>query len=214
MPDVHDGLALGAHTADDRVSQRIGGLPYVAAVWDRGPLVAATAMLVVDFGLTCALMYIEGIPPWEREHYQTFLWNDTLIIPLYMAVVVLVLRGTPATTAFYTERWWHWLLLGSAFALSLLIEAYAVQIGQYTMSQELSPSKLWHTFIFGIVGYWLMSTLLPVMLTPKPRWAAACLLIAVIWASYNVYRDATIRPFPSGTHLEGSYIPWRWAPRS
>jgi len=201
-------------TTSERISQRIGGLPCLSAIWDHGPLVAAIAMLIVDFGIVCLLMFAEGHPPWHRENYKTFLWNDTMFIPLYLAVVVAVLKDAPPMTGFHTKRRWHYFLLAGAFVLSLLVEAAAVHSGQYTISQQLSPSKLWHTFVFGIVGYWLSSSLIPVLLAPKRRWALTCILIAAAGVSYNCYRDLTIRPFPYDAHLEGTYIPWRWMPRT
>ena len=205
---------LKAPTISERISQRIGGLPYLSAIWDHGPLVAAMAMLIVDFGIVCLLMLAEGHPPWHREHYKTFLWNDTIFIPLYLAVVVAVLKDAPPITGFHTERRWHYFLLAGAFVLSLLVETAAIHSGQYTIGQQLSPSKLWHTFVFGIVGYWLSSSLIPLLLAPKSRWAVACILIAAAGASYNCYRDLTIRPFPYDAHLEGTYVPWRWTPRT
>lgn len=198
------------------VSEKIGGLPILSEVWNHGPIFAAVVMIVVDFGAICALMWLEGLPPWKRQHYKTFLWNDTVFIPLWMAMVVVILERSPPMAGWHTEAWWHWTALLGAFAVSTYLEIDALRNGQYTWSQELSPSKLWHTFIFGIVGYWLASTLVPILVarsSPDPVWAGLGVAVGICGFAYNMYRDATIKPPPWNAHLEGTYFPWRWEER-
>ena len=75
----------------------------------------------------------------------------------------------------------------------------------------MSPSKLWHTFIFGVVFYWLMSSLIPVVIEGylhRPG-ALGLVIIAAAGFFYNSYRDATL-PFPKDAHLEGSWSKWDW----
>jgi hypothetical protein len=209
--------ALGSGSRDSAplpISAKIGALPYLGAYWDHGPFWAATTMIALDFGLVSALMYLEGLPPWDREHYRAFIWNDTIFLPAYLALAAHALKRAPAGSHFYTRPWWHMMLLLLAFLLSLLIETASLWSGQYSFGQQLSPSKLWHTLVFGIVGYWIACSAWPVLVTDKPRWLTIAMLLVLAGAAFNNYRDAVIRPYPVNAHLEGTYLPWRWAPRS
>lgn len=194
------------------ISEKIGGLPLLSWVYDSGPIPAALIVLGADFGIICLLMLLEGFPPWQRQLYKTFAWNDTIFIPLYAAVAVVILQQTPQLDGFYTQTWWHVLLLILGFAFSFLMEWNALKVGQYTMSQELSPSKLWHTLIYGVMFYWLTSVLIPIFVVRRPTWAMAIVIITIVGFVYNCYRDATL-PFPHDAHLEGSYVPWKWEVR-
>ncbi len=203
------------------VSHKIGGLPFLSDIFDYGPIGAAVIMFIADFGVIYLLMIAEGfskegVMPWHRSHYKTFLWNDTVFIPLYMFMAAVLLRGEPAHSALYTEGWWHVSLLILGFAISLFLEFGAVKFGQYTMRQELSPSKLWHTFIFGIVFYWLASTIIPVLMAAskqKDLTSGILVAAAIIGFVYNTYRDSYL-PFPKDAHLEGSWLKWDWHRRS
>jgi len=195
------------------ISEKLGGLPYLSMVWDFGPLSAAIVMILVDFGGVCFFMYLEGRPPWRRQLYKTFLWNDTIFIPLYMAMVVVILKDATVYPRFCTETWWHIAVFLFACMLAVLIEVFAVNSGQYTFNQQLSPSKLWHTAISGVVGYWLAAPLIPVLAVYELNWSGIGILVALVGSLYNVYRDVTTRPFPYDAHLEGTYIPWHWRPR-
>ncbi len=202
------------------VSEKIGALSGLGWIFDHSPWFAVIMTIVADFGVICALMYAEGISPTQRAHYKTFLWNDTIFIPLYMGVAVVVLQGHPGFSGWYTSTWWHVLLLALGFAISIALEVGAVKGGQYTISQELSPSKLWHTFIFGIVFYWLASTIIPVVLavgTLQPASRAilmfALLALAIVGFGFNMFRDAML-PFPKDAHLEGTWSPWEWHRRT
>lgn len=192
------------------LSEKFGGLPVLSEVWNYGPWAAAFIMVVVDFGILCTLQVLEGIPPWQRGQYFTFRFNDTIFIPLFMAMATVIVEKAPLMHGFYTERWWHLLALGLAFGISILMEVGAVKNGQYTMSQELSPSKLWHTFIFGIVGYWLISILMPVIVhAGYSPLAAVVAMVAAVGFIWMMYLDATT-PFPPDAHLEGSWGKWDW----
>ncbi len=198
------------------VSEKFGGLAGLDWIFDHGPWFAVIMTIIADFGIICALMHAEGVPPWERRHYKTFLWNDTVFIPLYMGVAVVVLSDHSGFSGWYTSTWWHVLLLALGFVISFALEVGALKSGQYTMSQELSPSKLWHSFIFGIVFYWLASSIIPVVLavgTLQPASHAilmfALLTVSIVGFGFNMFRDAML-PFPCDAHLEGSWSRWDW----
>ncbi|HEY4501754.1 MAG TPA: hypothetical protein VJJ20_01645 [Candidatus Paceibacterota bacterium] len=195
------------------ISEKIGGLPLLSWVFDHGPIWAGVIVLIADFGIICALMYAEGIPPTQRTHYKTFLWNDTIFIPLYMAMTVVILQDAPKYVGFYTSWSWHALLLAFGFATSVYLEHTAItgEERQYTISQELSPSKLWHTFIFGIVFYWILSVFIPLLMEAflRPQMWHLLVLVAAVGFFFNSYRDATL-PFPEDAHLEGSWSKWDW----
>ncbi len=186
---------------------------FLSLIWSLNPLLAALVVVAVDFGMICLLMCLEGRPPWQRTHYKTFLYNDTLFIPLYIAMAVVVQQYSESPGEFYTSNSWQVGLLIMGFALSFIIEYFGVKRGQFTLSQELSPSKLWHTFIFGIIFYWSFSSLIPVVIIHRPLWAISFVLLSFLGFIYMCYLDLVL-PWPKDAHLEGNYIPWRWRTRN
>lgn len=192
------------------ISETIGGLPILSKVYDYGPLWAAIIVFIADYGVICGLMLHESrygaLPPWKRTFYKTFKWNDTVWIPLIMAMAAVILEDAPRLEGWYTSTWWHIFLLAIGFAISLYTEYDALTGSkrQYTWAQELAPSKLWHTLIFGIVFYWLLSALVPVIVVHRPVWAMLLLVIGVGFVFRNMYLDATL-PIPHTAHPE-----WDW----
>src|SRR3989344_3151277 len=198
------------------VSNKIGGLPLISSIFDHGPSAAYGIAFIAGFGIVCMLMVLEGLSfrgvmPWNRPFYWAALWGDFVFLPLWVGMVTVVLERAAPMNGFYTSPWWHASLLIGGFIVSVSIEVGAVKAGQYTMSQEFSPSKLWHTFIFGIVFYWLASSFIPVIMEAflRPQMWHLLVLVAAVGFFFNSYRDATL-PFPEDAHLEGSWSQWDW----
>lgn len=184
----------------------------LSSIWSLHPLVAALVVVALDFGMVGLLMCLEGRPLWQRTLPKTFLYNDTLFIPLYIAMAVIVQQNSESLHRFYVSTFWQAGLLVAGFVLSFFIEYVLVKGGQYTMSQELSPSKLWHTFIFGIIFYWSLSALIPIVVIHRQLWAIGFIVLSLLGFVYMCYLDLTL-PWPKDAHLEGGYIPWRWRSR-
>jgi len=181
-------------------SELIGGVPFLWRLFDLNPLVVGIIVFVVDFG---AMWFVEGIGPWNRKLYISFLYNDTVFLPLYFIVATAVLRNFHGS-AWYTSRWWHITVLVAGFLIGIGMEAVLVKIGQHTMAQEVSPSLLYHTFIFGIVFYWGVGSIIPVVMTRKPLWASMLVVVAFIGFTGSLWAEA-VSPKPKDAHIE-----WSW----
>jgi len=192
------------------LSEKIGSLSWLSFVWDHGPVTAALIVFAIDFGAICLLMCLEGMAPQNRTLYKAMLLGDSIFLPLYAAAVVMILEGSSELSGFYTASWWHWSLLLLGFIVSIAMEVGAVKGGQYTMSQELSPSKLWHTFIFGIIFYWLASTIIPVVVVHRSAGGMLLLVISIVGFVYANCLDWKAGLVLESMHLEGSYVPWEW----
>ena len=193
-------------------SRKIGGLAGLSWIWDMGPIAAAATVITVDFGVICSLMCLEGRPPWARRLYMAFAVNDTLFLPLFAAMAVVILRESRPLHGFYTSKVWHYSVLSSGLLLSCLTEVHAMIQGRYTIGQEISPSKLWHTIIYCIVFYWMVSVLVPVIVVHRPMWAVIFSAVAAVGFVSMLYLDAVL-PWPWDAHLEGHYLPWEWHTR-
>lgn len=193
-------------------SKKIGGLAVLSWIWDTSPFAAALIVIAVDFGAICGLMCLEGRPPWARHLYMAFAVNDTIFLPLFVAMAVIILKDGPTLHGFYTSRVWHYSVLYAGAVLSLLTEIHAVIQGRFNAGQEISPSKIWHTFIYCIIFYWTVGTVVPVIVVRKPRWAIILSAVAGIGFFSMLYLDA-VSPCPWDAHLEGHYLPWGWHPR-
>ncbi len=217
------GPAL-AHSQEGRmpVSQNIGALPFLGWIFDHGFHFAYGVMLVADIGIVWLLMWIEsrrgGLPIRERPYYNAQVWGDLVFLPLYLASAAVILQEAPPLSGWYTSPWFHWGLLAATFSLSIGAEVGAVRGGQYTLAQELSPSKLWHTLIFGIVGYWLGCVLVPAVANMALEPLASAGLVAGIigFIAMNVldWRDLAKDPeAKTNVHMECHYFPFACFPR-
>jgi hypothetical protein len=177
------------------------------------PFTAALVVFAVDFGVIGSLMCLEGRPPWARHLAKSFTVNDSTFLPLFTAMAVIILKRGPRLHGFYTSKKWHYAVLCAGIALSISTEIQAMMLRQYSAGQEMSPSKIWHTLIYCIIFYWMVSVVIPVIVIHKPVWALAVSVIVAIGFLSMLYWDA-VSPWPWDAHLEGHYIPWSWYPRS
>lgn len=111
-------------------------------------------------------------------------------------------------------------MLIAGFAASILMEFGEMKRGTYTINQELSPSKIWHTLIFGAMAYWMVTVgagALVVIWTDASSMGAlattALLLLPIAAYFAAIYVDMASPPW-WGTHMEGSWIPWSWHVRT
>ena len=190
-------------------SDRISGLRPLSWIWNLNPLIAGIIVCTVSFTVVGLLMMLEGRSLEQRELYRAFIGNDILFIPLYVAMTEVILRRAQPILGFCATNGYHLGVLILGFLASLLLEYGAVHSGQYTMSQELSPSKLYHTLLFGVVFYWMVAPLPAIIRTRRPKWAMRLLCLAVLGFLFMNYLDLT-RPWPKNAHLNGTWSRYGW----
>jgi hypothetical protein len=156
-------------------SDKIGG---VAFLWDWAPIWAGLFLLVIDFVFVNALMYFPE-RRFHRPRWKSFAFGDSICLPLYGACAVYALRDMTPGHTFYQQAWWHWMLFLFFCAASILIEVMQVKAGVYTMRQELSPAKLWHTAIFPVMAYFVASSGIPLLLEHPRSWGFLGCLVAI-----------------------------------
>jgi len=182
------------------VSDKIGSLEWLS-VWDLGPVWAFWATFGVQFVLVNVLMAIEG--HFGRGRYLSFLYNNGLLIPLYVAMVTVVLQKAGASDAWYTQTWWHMLCLFVPVVIWIIIDKPS-----FTTAQYFSPSKLGHTLTMIPMGYWLIAPAPAFFATFKPVVAVAVVLAAIagclyVWATDEVVYLTDDKADP---HVE-----WDWS---
>ena len=190
-------------------SELIGALPLLGRLWNLKPYEAAILVFFLDFGMICFWMVAEGRGPFKRHLYATFSIGDSIFIPLYIFAATQVMWDSSPSATWYTTPAWHWFVLFAGVASSILLEVLAVHGGQYTLSQELSPSKLWHTIIFAVVFYWLMTSI-PFVFGPNPSLARYLVIFALAGWVGTMGADWSRSLQLHDAHLEGTYIPWEW----
>lgn len=143
------------------IPEHYGALPGLGLIWAVPALMTFMIALVIDFGMIMfVLMPLEetrGRPRRRRQYYATFVINDTVVIPLLLGLCALAMHRHPQPQGWYINSWWHLLVLLSVAFVSYKLEKDAVKAGQFTKEQELSPSKLWHSIIFVVIGYWMVT---------------------------------------------------------
>ena len=196
-------------------SEHFGALSPMGELWNASPRAVFLFVFFIDFGVISALMAFEelrGQPRLARGRFLTFIINDTLVIPPFLAVAAYTMQRAGYVEGWYTQPWWHYLALAIGFGLSFGLEAAAIKTGQFTWRQELSPSKLWHTIVFGLMGYWMITGLVASLSNPASAATDAAIWgLTICWIAV-VAKDAD-RGLPQNAHCEWSWRdlrPVRW----
>lgn len=202
------------------ISDIYGALPYIGAIWTLAPVFVCLVALAVDYGVINALMDLEEAinPPKKRRvKYISFRVNDTVIIPLFLAVCAWIMHRNPNPQGFYTEQWWHVMVLTLSFALSVGLEVLAVKTGVFTWRQEASFSKAWHTFIFVPMGYWMVTGLVAGWANIWSSGDPISLLfvfLQILWVFVLFYEQGWLRSqgrkTPINAHAERIGLTFRW----
>lgn len=167
-----------------------GALPFLGDVWAMPWFMLFIFMLGIDYGVINALMDSESAlrPPMvARVKYQTFTINDTIVIPPFLALCGAIMHDHPNPSGWYTDRWWHWVALVVPTLGSIVMEILAVRGGVFTWRQELSPSKLYHTIIFGVMGYWMLTGLVAGLANSHLGYSALALWVLVACWGYVAF---------------------------
>ncbi len=158
-------------------SRALRSVRRLLAVWHWHPLAAAGFVLVVDFGMLLALRIFERgafFLPWGNK---TFLIGDSIFLPLYAGfTAVVVHRGAPPQNI-YHRKWWHLVVLCAGVGLALLMDLMTVAEGHISIFARFQLSKMYHTFVFAVLFYLLVSVL--PLHRPGRSWMAAAALLAL-----------------------------------
>lgn len=150
----------------------------LTAIWRWHPLAVAAFVFAVDFGTLLALRVFERgafYLPWGNK---TFLLGDSIFLPLYAGVAAIVVRRGVPPGNLYARRSWHLAVLAVGIGLALLMDLMTVAQGHISIFAQFQLSKTYHTAVFGVLFYLLVSVL-PLQ-RPYRSWlgAAACLALA------------------------------------
>lgn len=173
------------------------------------PLVLWLFALMADFGAVFGLMSREPLglgklfSKGERQFFPSFIIGDVFLLPTYIGLSAYVANQIPRdVSAFWNKPWFHWILLAIGLVISVYIEFAGMKSGTgFTLQQELTPSKLWHTLIFGLMFYLAMINIIPMFLSHKPRWAfVGALLSITAFLATVFYFDRNVSIDISKTH--------------
>jgi hypothetical protein len=172
-------VAITFDQAVSRTSIPRGLRARLVNVWRWHPLAAAGFVFVIDFGILLALRIFERgafYLPWGNK---TFLIGDSVFLPLYAGfTAVIVRRGVPAGNL-YHRRSWHIAVLLLGVGIAILMDLMTVAQGHWSIFTHYQLSKTYHTCVFGVLFYLLVSVL-PLVVRRERSWfnAAACLALA------------------------------------
>jgi len=166
--------------------------------WKWHPLVTGFLVLLITFGgVITARILLEGhfyLSPWPA-----FYLGDTLCLPMYTVCTTIVIRNLKPSNAFYTKGWWHYGVLILGYFLIIGLEVRAVIINLHSLGASFLPSQFYHTLIFGLVNYVVVSSLPAVIASRKPLWATIIALLALI---------AYLSLVGFGISTESSHLMW------
>ena len=200
-------------------------LPVLGKIWDQDPLFAAILILILDFWIVWSLMFLESIgpnsiapPPWHRTHYKSFLFGDSIAVPIFLFAAMSFMAKHPFGGHYwFMAKWFQAIILIVGIAAVIYMNVIAARTNDATISQLLSPSLLFHTLVFGPMVYWIAVSALGALasiwenqsLGVATVFQTAILLIPVVIHLGLMYWDA-ILPRPWTAHVEGSWLRWDW----
>jgi len=136
-------------------------------------------VLLVTFGGVITIrIFLEGhfyLGPWPA-----FFFGDTVCLPTYIVCATIIIRNLKPSNAFYTRAWWHYGVLISSYLFGIGMEVRAVILNLHTLSASFLPSQLYHTLVFGLVSYIVVSSLPAVIVSRKPMWITITALLALL----------------------------------
>jgi hypothetical protein len=152
-------------------------------------------VFITDWVIMRILKYIEPSeyksPTWASAKY------GDLFLPIGIASSIVVLRGFHNANAWYASIWWNWtvLVMGILINFSLRTVILYKILHKHNRKQHLAPSKWWHSFIFAVLFYLVVMSLIPLFVIHAPRWAFTLALFGYgIWIATFMYDVA----HPSG----------------
>ena len=160
------------------MEEGFGGL---VPIWGWSPMLVYLFLLGIDFGAILAIRIVI-----ERRFYLTKWWSykigDTIGLPVYGAFAAIVVSDVNHPDAFYTQTWWQWFVLGVGVALSLLIQLRAYLTGSYSKQVVFNPSEMYHMVIYGLMFYFIASSVFPLVHGHQPLWATIGAFVGLaIW---------------------------------
>jgi FtsH-binding integral membrane protein len=147
-----------------RVSDKLGSLSWLAWFYDHGWLAAALITAAVSWGaMNIIALVFERRVLWPSEQYAAFYWGDLIGLSGAAAAITYMARWLPAGHQWYHSVLWHGVVLWVSFVGGAIY--WVMEKPNYTHAQLFSPTKLYHNWvIYGLVGYWLISAGIPVLM--------------------------------------------------
>ncbi|HEX7456254.1 MAG TPA: hypothetical protein VF303_02200 [Candidatus Nanoarchaeia archaeon] len=143
---------------------------FVPFFWKLHPALVGFLVFAIDFG---AIMLIRVFG--ERKFYFSRFWSfkigDTIGLPVLAGFASIVVSDGNFT-GFYTELWWHILVICLGYVISFSLQVNNLLTGFFTWEDVRNPSEVWHTFIFGVMFYLVVTVLFAVAADREPVWAA------------------------------------------
>ena len=139
-------------------------------IWDWHPALVGLFVFGIDFG---AIMAIRAV--FEGKIYLMRWWSfkvgDTIGLPVYAGFAAVVVSDGEFS-GFYTETWWHFLVLAVGYAFFVGLHVNNLRTGFFSWCDAVNLSELYHTVIAGIMFYLIVTVLPAATAVEDFRWEA------------------------------------------
>lgn len=142
------------------------------------PLLVALFLFAIDFG---AIMLIRMF--FEKPVYlgksSSYIIGDSVLLPAYGYFAALVIQHS-SLPALYKEPFYHISILALGFFVTVLLRYISLKNKVITSQQIGRPSEVYHSFIFAVMFYFVMSSLLMLIAIHPPLTPADLSMVAII----------------------------------
>ena len=143
----------------------------------------------IDFG---AIMAIRAV--FEGKIYLMRWWSfkvgDTIGLPVYAGFAAVVVSDG-SFSGFYTETWWHVLVLAVGYAFFVGLHVNNLRTGFFSWRDAVNLSELYHTVIAGVMFYFIVTVLPPVLDSEGPSWLAFIAAVGLAIYAFTWFIDQT-----------------------
>lgn len=139
-------------------------------IWGWNPI----GVYLFGFGIDYfAVMLIRGFAEgkWYRTRFWSFKVGDIFGIPVYMAFATVALKHSYHQDGFYTQGWCQIAILVAGYTYWTLIQLNSYRSGFYSKEVIFNPSELYHNAVYGVMFYFIASSITPLILDHNPLWA-------------------------------------------
>lgn len=178
-------------------------------IWGWNPWFVYFFGLGIDYCMVRLIRRVfEG--SWYTTRWWSFKVGDIIGLPVYMAFTAVVIHNTHHPDAWYTQWWWHVSVLIFGYVFWTLLQFNSWRTGFYSKEVIFNPSELYHSLVYGVMFYLVVSSLAPLGNDHHPMMATVWALLGLlVWIVCTAVDQSSLQDHTPETGRKAIWeMPW------